>query len=85
MPGRDVQTPGAQDSVCPGKPYRGGLADRGALHQLQKAFIEHDAFQCGYVLQAGPDLLRCRSDARGAAAHGRRNPRADERQPLPMR
>jgi xanthine dehydrogenase YagT iron-sulfur-binding subunit len=25
-----------------------GLASEGALHALQQAFIDHDAFQCGY-------------------------------------
>jgi xanthine dehydrogenase YagT iron-sulfur-binding subunit len=25
-----------------------GLADDGALHPMQRAFIEHDGFQCGY-------------------------------------
>ncbi len=25
-----------------------GLAENGALHPLQQAFIEHDGFQCGY-------------------------------------
>ncbi len=25
-----------------------GLADAGGLHPLQRAFIEHDGFQCGY-------------------------------------
>lgn len=25
-----------------------GLSDNGALHPLQRAFIEHDGFQCGY-------------------------------------
>lgn len=25
-----------------------GIADDGELHPIQQAFIEHDAFQCGY-------------------------------------
>jgi xanthine dehydrogenase YagT iron-sulfur-binding subunit len=25
-----------------------GIADGGQLHPLQQAFIDHDAFQCGY-------------------------------------
>jgi xanthine dehydrogenase YagT iron-sulfur-binding subunit len=25
-----------------------GLAENGSLHPLQAAFVEHDAFQCGY-------------------------------------
>jgi xanthine dehydrogenase YagT iron-sulfur-binding subunit len=25
-----------------------GLADAGELHSLQRSFVEHDAFQCGY-------------------------------------
>jgi len=40
-----------------------GLSDNGELHPLQKAFVEHDALQCGYctpgmVLNAYSMLLR---------------------------
>jgi xanthine dehydrogenase YagT iron-sulfur-binding subunit len=27
-----------------------GLADEGTLHPMQTAFLEHDAFQCGYCM-----------------------------------
>src|SRR5260370_5848853 len=37
------------------------------------------------LLHAGPDLLRGRTDARGPRENGRRHPRADERQHLPVR
>ena len=35
---------------CQGRDIRTveGLAEEGALHPLQQAFIEHDGFQCGY-------------------------------------
>ena len=42
-----------------------GLASNGTLHPIQEAFIEHDAFQCGYCTP-GPDLLGHRVD-RGRA------------------
>jgi len=39
-----------------------GLAENGALHPLQQAFVEHDAFQCGYCtsgqLCSGVAVLR---------------------------
>lgn len=50
-----------------------GLAANGSLHALQRAFIEHDAFQCGYctpgqiVSAAGlmkEDRARSRADIR---------------------
>jgi xanthine dehydrogenase YagT iron-sulfur-binding subunit len=44
-----------------------GLAENGSLHALQQAFIDHDAFQCGYctpgqiVSAAGRLNERCAS------------------------
>ena len=76
-----------------------GLADGDELHPVQAAFVEHDGFQCGYCTP-GPDLLGGRDARRGrgrlaerghggprrpSAARRRRDPRADERQHLPLR
>ena len=54
-----------------------GLADGDDLHPLQRAFIAHDGFQCGYCTP-GPALLRGRHAGRGrgrAAELGQRRPR----------
>src|SRR4051812_40960355 len=48
-----------------------GLAANGALHALQQAFIDHDAFQCGYCT---PGQI---CSAAGLIAEGRANS-ADE-------
>ena len=61
-----------------------GLAKDGTLHPLQQAFIDHDAFQCGYCTP-GQICSAAGLIAEGKAKTARRNPRADERQHLPLR
>ena len=60
-----------------------GLAHDGALHPLQQAFIDHDAFQCGYCTP-GQICSAAGLIAEGKAKTRRRNPRTDERQHLPL-
>src|SRR3954466_13814833 len=72
----------------------------GLDHPLQDAFVEHDAFQCGYctpgqLCSAAAVLEEARPEGgaggagggprRGRRARGRRDPRAHERQHLPLR
>ena len=61
-----------------------GLATDGALHPLQQAFIDHDAFQCGYCTP-GQICSAAGLIAEGKAEERRRNPRTHERQHLPLR
>ena len=61
-----------------------GLASNGALHPLQQAFIDHDAFQCGYCTP-GQICSAAGLIAEGKAKTRRRDPRVDERQYLPLR
>ena len=61
-----------------------GLARDGALHPLQQAFIDHDAFQCGYCTP-GQICSAAGLIAEGKARQRRRDPRTDERQHLPLR
>ena len=51
-----------------------GLANGGQLHRLQAAFIEHDAFQCGYCT---PGQI---CSAAGLLAEGRTRSRAEIRE-----
>ena len=48
-----------------------GLADDGALHPLQQAFIDHDGFQCGYCTpgQICSAIGMLDEAARGAPSH----------------
>jgi len=51
---------------------------RRALHPLQQAFIDHDAFQCGYCTP-GQICSAAGLIAEGKAKTAGRNPRTDER------
>ena len=62
-----------------------GLAEGDALHPLQQAFIEHDAFQCGYCTPGQICSAVGLHRRRPARRTRRRDPRADERQHLPLR
>jgi aerobic-type carbon monoxide dehydrogenase small subunit (CoxS/CutS family) len=55
-----------------------GLEEKGKLHPLQKAFIEHDALQCGYctpgmILTAAGLLMKNPSPTRQAIIDGLEN------------
>ena len=66
-----------------------GHAKNGELHALQKAFVDHFAFQCGYCtagfLNEGQVLLeRLAKTARSARRSGENHRRGARRSPVPL-
>ena len=61
-----------------------GLAQGDELHPLQAAFIEHDAFQCGYCTP-GQIMSGVGCIAEGHAGSPEEIQVLDERQHLPLR
>jgi xanthine dehydrogenase YagT iron-sulfur-binding subunit len=80
--GREVPVPADGERILPclalAAQYDGrevttieGLADDGALHPLQQAFIDHDGFQCGYCTpgQISSAVGMADEVARGVPSH----------------
>jgi xanthine dehydrogenase YagT iron-sulfur-binding subunit len=74
-----------------------GIAQGGQLAPIHAAFLEHDAFQCGYCTPgqicsavACIDEMRAGTASAASAGQGRdvqrrRDPRTHERRPVPVR
>ena len=69
--GRQLPDAGGIDRRCRRRTVE-GIADGDDLHPIQRAFIEHDGFQCGYCTsgQISSAHAMLREHARGDLSHG---------------